>query len=114
MAKSLVINNLGGKNKFIFLPCSDTVAADFAMNNLDGEYKVCAKETEFGTDSGITEANKVAVFGRNTLTGEKQTLYFTAKANKSSVDIETALQGKTFNGVKFDEVSVKITPLLLA
>ena len=114
MAKSLVINNLGGKNKFMFWPCTDAVAAGFATDFLDGEYKVCAMETSFGTDNSITAANKVAVFGRNTTTGEKQTLYFTAKATKSGADIETALQGKVFNGVKFDEVSVKITPLTLA
>lgn len=114
MAKTLVINRFVGKSIWNFLPCSDTVAADFAAKHFDGEYDVLASESVFGTDSGITAANKVAVFGRNTTTGEKGTLYFTAKASKSDTEIETALQGLTFNGVKFDEVSIKITPLSLA
>ena len=112
MAKSLVVNTLGGKRKFIYLPCNDTVAADFATQMLDGEHEVYAKESAMGTDSGITAARSVTVSGKDTTTFKKATLSFTAKANKSTDDIELALKGKTYNGVKFDEVTViKSVPL---
>ncbi len=111
MAKSLVINTLGGKRKFVFLPCNDTTAAAFASSFLDGEHAVYAKESESGTDTGILSATKVSVFGRDTTTFKSTTLSFTAKSSKSDEDIITALTGKTYNGVKFDTVAVSMYPV---
>ena len=111
MAKSLIVNTLGGKRKFVYVPCSDVKATAFAAAFLDGEYTVYAKESGFGTDNSITAANSVKVFGRDTTNFTSMTLSFTAKATKTDEEIITALQGKTFNGVKFDEVSVQMFPM---
>jgi hypothetical protein len=112
MAKSLVINTLGGRKKFIYLPCSDTAASDFASNMLEGTYTVFKKETDVGYDSGITSARSVTVVGTDQNSGQKTALSFIVKQNKSSDDIENALKGKTYNGVKFDEVVVVKSILL--
>ena len=111
MAKSLIVNTLGGKRKFVYVPCNDVKAATFASTFLDGEYGVYAKESGFGTDSGITAANSVKVFGRDTTNFTSMTLAFTAKSTKTDEEIITSLKGKTFNGVKFDEVSVQMFPM---
>ncbi|MDD3466630.1 MAG: hypothetical protein PHE67_05715 [Campylobacterales bacterium] len=111
MAKSLVVNKLGGKRKFIFLPCSDSVATTFASSMLDGEYDVFAKESETGTDNSITAARKVTAFGHDNTSHKSDTITFIMPDSKSDEDVITALTGKTFNGVKYDTVSVKIVPL---
>ena len=109
--KSLIVNTLGGKRKFVYLPTTDAKAQTFASTFLDGEFAVYAKESGFGTDSGVTAANTVKVFGRDTTNFTSVTLSFTAKANKSDEEIITALKGKTFNGVKFDDVYVQMFPV---
>lgn len=111
MAKSLIINTLGGVGKWVFLPCNDTTAATFATNFLDGEYSVMTRMSESGTDTGITAANKIKAYGRDTTTFKSTTISFTAKSTISDEDIIAALTGKTFNGVNFDEVRVSVIPV---
>jgi len=107
MAKSLVINTLGTTSKGFSLPCDDTAAAAFCAALLDGEYSIYAKQSEAGTDSGITGYNDVKVQVSSD-TGSKTYFGFLAKTGVTDVEIQNALKGMTINGVKADTVFVSM------
>jgi hypothetical protein len=110
MGKSLIVNKLGTKNKWVFVPATDVAAKAFADAILDGEYKIYSLETSTGTDTATT-AQKATVFGFNPVTGERDTISFVVPASTKETTIQTALLGKTFNTVKYDSVSVKLYPI---
>ena len=103
--KSLVVNHIANKKKWVFLPCDDTVAKSFADTFLEGQYQVYQKSGEVGTGVVVGSYRKVSVMLKNTA-GKSTYISFPAKANKSDIDILTALKGLTFNGVKADTVSI--------
>ncbi len=107
MAKTLVINTLGSTSKSFSLPADDTAASAFCAAMLDGEYVGYVKQSETGTDSGITAYNDVSVQVASS-TGTKTYFGFLAKTGVTDVEIQNALVGKTFNGVKADTVFVSM------
>jgi len=107
MAKTLVINTLGSTSKSFSLPADDTAASAFCAAMLDGEYVGYVKQSETGTDSGITGYNDVSVQVSSD-TGSKTYFGFLAKSGVTDVEIQNALVGKTFNGVKADKVFVSM------
>ena len=107
MAKTLVINTLGSTTKSFSLPADDTAASAFCAAMLDGEYEGYVKQSESGTDSGITAYHDVKV-QISSDTGSKTYFGFLAKVGVTDVEIQTALVGKTINGVKADKVFVQM------
>ncbi|AHJ12346.1 hypothetical protein [Sulfurospirillum multivorans] len=105
MAKTLVLNTLGSTTKGFSLPASDTAASAFCAAMLDGEYVGYTKQSESGSDSGITAYHDVSIQIASS-TGSKTYFGFLAKAGVTDVEIQTALVGKTINGVKADTVFV--------
>ena len=104
MAKTLVKNKLGAKTHSFSLPCDDTVASAFCASVLDGEYVGYAHVGTTGSDVA-TGYNMVELMIKNDA-GLKTYLNVAAKASKTEADIYTALTGKTFNGVKADNIAI--------
>jgi len=104
MAKTLIKNKLGAKTHTFNLPCTDTVASTFCASMLDGEYVGYALVSTTGSDVA-TSYNEVQLMIKNDA-GLKAYLNLAVKASKSENDIYTALTGKTFNGVKADNISI--------
>lgn len=104
MAKTLIKNKLGAKTHTFNLPCDDTVASTFCAEMLDGEYVGYAQTSVTGTDTA-TPYNNVSLMIKNDA-GLKAYLNLAVKSTKTEADIYTALSGKTFNGVKADNISI--------
>ena len=104
MAKTLIKNKLGVKTHSFNLPCDDTVASAFCASVLDGEYVGYALVGTTGSDVA-TPYNMVELMIKNTA-GLKTYLNIAAKASKTEADIYAALAGKTFNGVKADNIAI--------
>lgn len=104
MARTLIKNKLGNKVHSFSLPCDDIVAAAFCASMLDGEYVGYVETTKVGTDIA-TPYNNVSLMIKSTA-GLKSYLNLAVKAGKSEADIYSALTGKTFNGVKADNISI--------
>ncbi|AQW84185.1 hypothetical protein CPIN18021_0315 [Campylobacter pinnipediorum subsp. caledonicus] len=104
MAKTLIRNKIASKTFGMALPASAETAKAFADVALEGEYAIFERKSEQGND---TEAQVIeyVVTGKSEA-GFKTTFSFYANANKTEVDIKTALLEKTFNGVKFDEIYI--------
>ncbi len=105
MAKSIIINRFNGKNHTITLPATDTVAATFAQNVLEGEYKVYAFDTEVGLDTE-TSYKEMQVMVKNTTSEMKTYLNLKVKSTKSEEDVFAAVIGLTVNGILIDEAYV--------
>ena len=105
MAKSLIRNTLGPRTFGFAVPAGGTEAKAFADAALDGTYEILEVESSTGNE---TEAgyNDVTVTGKNSADNRKATFRFYAKSTMSEDDIRTALKGKTYNNVTFDEVYV--------
>ena len=101
MAKSLIRNKLGQKVKSFYVPTTDTNAATFATDFLDGEWEVLALASTEGSDS-VTSANEVNVMVKAT-DGTKTYFTFLASTTKNEDEIFTALKGLTINGVVVEE-----------
>ena len=104
MAKCIIKNKLGNKTHTFTLPCDDTVASAFCASMLDGEYVGYVETSKVGTDVA-TPYNEVSLMIKNLL-GVKTYLNLAVKSTKSEDDIYTALTGKTYNGVKADNISI--------
>ncbi|AFL69751.1 hypothetical protein [Sulfurospirillum barnesii] len=107
MAKTLIYNTLGATTKSFSVPADDTSASAFCSAMLDGEYEGFVKKSESGTDTGITGYHDVRVQVSND-TGSKTYFGFLAKIGVTDVEIQNALIGKTFNGVKADKLFVQM------
>jgi len=105
MAKSLIRNKVGAKKFNIYVPADDEKAKDFADAVLDGTYDVLASSSVAGSDN-VTEAEDVTIFYEEEATGKRAYLRFVSKSSKSEEDIITALQGKTYNGIKADKIVI--------
>lgn len=105
MSKSMIKNTLGTKVLTMYVPSGSTEAQAFADAVLDGETKVYEQLSEAGTDTATT-ARYVNVMIQQDSTGSKVYMKFIIKTSKHEGDVISALQGKTFNGVKADKVVV--------
>lgn len=106
MAKSLIINQLNGKNSFLTVPCSDTLAATFATTFLAGAYAVYQYVMTSSVSDVVVAADDVNIMFKNKASGKKS--YMTIKVDPSTTDeaIFTVLMGLTLNGVLIDEAYV--------
>lgn len=104
--KTLVINTIGAVTKGFVVPASAENAKSFCDALLVGQYEGYEKTSELGTDSGILTYNKVKVQIKGA--GGSTYFSFAGKATASDVDIQNALVGKTFNGIKADTVFVQM------
>ena len=114
MAKTLIVNNLGGKNQHFALPANDTNAKAFCDAVLDGEYTGYALQSESGSDTGVTGYNLARIQIADEITGIKTYFSIAVKSTVSDVDLQTAVKGKTFNGVKADQVFVSMKKVKLS
>ncbi|MEY4504169.1 MAG: hypothetical protein RL154_462 [Pseudomonadota bacterium] len=105
--KTLVKNDVGGKLLTVALPCTASAAETFCSTFLVGTYDLFELKASGGTAAPVTAYKKVLVRIANTTTKESCYLGFCIPATKNETDIKTALLGKTFNGVKADELIVK-------
>ena len=105
MAKSMIINKLGTKRLTMYVPCGSTEAQSFANAVLDGETEVLELALEAGTDTA-DKGRYVNVMIQDDTTNSKSYMKFIIKTSKHEGDVISALQGKTFNGVKADKVVV--------
>lgn len=104
MAKTLIKNKLGDKTYQFNLPCDDTVASAFCAEMLDGEYVGYVQTSVIGSDTA-TPYNSVLLMIKSDA-DLKAYLNLAVKSNKSEADIYAALSGKTYNGVKADNISI--------
>ena len=95
MSKCLVKNTINNRTYGFALPCGGAEAKAFCDN---------ARANEQGNSS---EASVIeyTITGKNTA-GNKTTFSFYTKPSIDEDQIKTALAGKKFNGVKFDEIYV--------
>ena len=99
MSKCLVKNTINNRTYGFALPCGGAEAKAFCDNALEGTYVILTRASEQGNSS---EASVVeyTITGKNNA-GNKTTFSFYTKPS-----VDDALAGKTFNGVKFDEIYV--------
>lgn len=105
MAKSMIINTLGGKNLTSYVPCDAVSAQAFADAVMDGETKVYTQLSVSGTDTA-TSGRYVNVMVADNTTLAKRYMTFIIKSSKNEGDVITALSGKTFDGIKADKVVI--------
>lgn len=103
--KSMIRNTLGLKTLTMYVPAGSSEAQAFANAVLDGETKVYELTTVAGSDL-VDTARDVNVMIQADSSGAKAYLRFIIKSTKHEGDVITALQGKTFNGVKADKVVI--------
>ncbi len=113
MAKTLVINTLGSNKSSFALPSNDTAASAFCAAALDGEYVGYTKQSESGSDTGITAYQDVKVQIASD-SGLKTYFGFLAKVGVTDVEIQQALVGTTVNGVLADRVFVQMREVSVA
>ena len=105
MAKSLIVNKLGGRKFSIYVPADDTTASTFAETFLDGVSDICQLQSEAGNETEAQVKDVLVKFKDNTndLTAF---LGFYVKSTKSDVDVINTLVGKSIDGVKGEVVTV--------
>ena len=113
MAKSLIKNVFDNTSYSFFVPADDVAAAAFAAGALDGAYEIYAQESTNGTDV-VPSTQKATVSMRqvDAISGDTvQTSYatFYVKTTASENDLQGVLAGQTIEGVKADEVGVRLT-----
>lgn len=106
MAKSLIINQLNGKNTFISVPTDNTNAAGFASTFLDGAYAVYELTDTTVGSATYAALDDVNIMFKNKTSGSKSYMTIKVEPTKTDEAIFTAVMGKTFNGVLIDEAYV--------
>ena len=105
MGKCMIRNKLGSKVLTSYVPAGNVAAQAFADAVLDGETEVYEQTSETGTDSATT-GEYVNVMIQDETSQSKAYLKFIIKSTKHEGDVISALEGKTFNGVKADKVVI--------
>ena len=105
MAKSVVVNKLGNRRFTMYIPSTAQNANDF-LNLLDGEWDIYELQSSEGNETVSGEYKHCTVMIQDETTHKKQYMSFYMKATKNEDDVVSALQGRTFNGIKADVVYV--------
>lgn len=105
MGKSMIRQKLGSKTLTCYVPAGNVEAQAFADAVLDGETKVYEQLSETGTDTAST-GRYVNVMIQDDVTSSKSYMKFIIASTKHEGDVISALEGKTFNGVKADKVVI--------
>ena len=106
MGKSLIINRIGGKNKFVTVPCDMATASTFASTFLEGEYQVFGDPILFGTDTVTVAPDVVNVMFKNKATQDKSYMTLYVKATLDDDSFFASIMGMTLNGVLIDEAFI--------
>lgn len=106
MAKSLIINQINGKNSFITVPTGATEAEAFATEFLDGAYGVYGLDSTTSASDVFTTLDEVNIMFKNKTTGLKSYLTALVEPTKTDEAIFAGLMGLTLNGVLIDEAYV--------
>ena len=102
--KVLIKNTINGRTYSFSLPCSGAESQTFCDNALEGTYHILYRDAEQG-NSNEPSVIEYTITGKNAA-GNKTTFSFYTKPSIDEDQIKTALAGKKFNGVKFDEIYV--------
>ena len=105
MAVSMIRQKLGNKVFTNYVPADDTDAKALADSVLPGEYEIFTKVGESGSDTVTAGDRKYTIMVKDD-TDLKTYFNIVTPVSKTSSDVISALQGKTFNGVKADVVYV--------
>lgn len=105
MGQSMIKTKLGSKSITTYVPAGHAEALAFATAVMDGEHTVYSLLSTVGSDIA-NEAEDVNVMIEQDDTKQKSYMSFLIKSTKHEGDVITAIQGKTFNGVKADKVVV--------
>lgn len=102
--KVLIKNTINGRTYTFALPCSGAEAKTFCDNALEGTYVVLFRGSEAG-NSNEPSVIEYTITGKSQA-GHKATFSFYSKPSIDEAQVKTALAGKTFNGVKFDDIYI--------
>ena len=106
MSECRIYNTLNGKRHGFRLPADDTNAKTWCDAFLEGEYEICKGLAPYGKNEVYGTYNRTDLMLRNATNGDKTFITLLTKPNVDGNQIKTALKGKTFNGVKVDEVII--------
>lgn len=104
--KSLIVNNLNGKNYFIPVPCNDEKATTFATTFLGGAYAVYAHYMTTAGSDVVTACDDVNIMFKNKASGKKGYMSIKVATTRTDEQIFSILMGLTLNGVLIDEAYV--------
>jgi hypothetical protein len=104
-AVSMIRQRLGNKTFTSYVPATDENAKALADAVLPGEYEILTKVGESGSET-VSDGYRHWVVMIKNENDVKTYLSFVSPLNKDSNDVISALKGKTFNGVKADEVVI--------
>ena len=102
--KVLIKNTINGRTYSFSLPCSGAESQTFCANALEGTYHILSRDAEQG-NSNEPSVIEYTITGKNQA-GYKATFSFYSKPSIDEAQIKAALTGKTFNGVKCDEIFI--------
>ena len=102
--KVLIKNTINWRTYTFALPCSGAEAKTFCDNALEGTYVVLFRGSEAG-NSNEPSVIEYTITGKSQA-GHKATFSFYSKPSIDEAQVKTALAGKTFNGVKFDDIYI--------
>ena len=106
MAKSMIKQTLGDKNFTSYVPAGADEAKALAEAVMPGKIEIFEMVSEGGNDNVTDGYKKYSVMLKSEETGIKTYLNLVVPLSKNEHDIQEALKGKTFNGVKADIVYV--------
>ena len=102
--KVLIKNTINGRTYTFALPCRGSEAQTFCDNALEGTYVILSRGSEAG-NSNEPSVIEYTITGKSQA-GHKATFSFYSKPSIDEAQVKTALAGKTFNGVKFDDIYI--------
>jgi len=106
MAKSMIRQTLGDKSFTSYVPAGADEAKALAEAVMPGKIEIFQMVGETGSDNVTDGYKKYTVMVQNEESGDKTYFNLVVPLKKSASDIQEALKGKTFNGVKADIVYV--------
>jgi len=102
--KAIIRNLFDNKVNTFSVPAGAAAAQAFADGALDSVYEIYHTPVAVGSDV-VASYNSATIIGEN-LAGAKVYIDVNVKSTVSSEDIIGAVATKTFDGVKFDKVSI--------
>ena len=105
MAEKVLIKNTIMVELIVFLFLALVLKSQtFCDNALEGTYHILYRDAEQG-NSNEPSVIEYTITGKNQA-GHKATFSFYSKPSIDEAQVKTALAGKTFNGVKFDDIYI--------
>lgn len=105
MAKSMVTQKLGNKIYTNYIPADATASQTFADAVMDGETVTYSATAPVGSDA-VDESFAITIMIQQDSDNAKTYLNLVIPVSKDEGDVSDALRGKTYNGVKADNLVV--------